>query len=78
LILLDVRMPNMTGLEACKILKREGSTKNIPVVFLSAYGQQADVNAGLELGAEAYLVKPFALSDLVERITEVLTKYGKL
>jgi CheY-like chemotaxis protein len=77
LILLDVRMPNMTGLEACKILKTEESTKNIPVVFLSAYGQEADINAGLALGAEAYLVKPFALNELVTRINKVLKKYGK-
>ena len=68
LILLDVRMPNMTGFEACQILKAQENTKQIPIVFLSAYG----------LGAEEYLLKPFALHELVFRIKKVLNRYGKV
>ena len=78
LILLDVRMPKMTGYEACEVLKAEEKTKNIPIVFLSAKGQEAEVNAGLELGAEEYFLKPFAPDDLSKRVNKILTKYGKL
>jgi DNA-binding response OmpR family regulator len=77
LILLDVRMPNMTGFEACKVLKTQESTKKIPVVFLSAYGQDAEVTTGFQLGAEEYLLKPFSVGDLIWRINKVLSKYGK-
>ena len=76
LILLDVRMPNMTGFEACKILKAQKSTQQIPVVFLSAYGQEAEVKTGLQLGAEDYLLKPFAVHELIWRIKQVLNKYS--
>jgi DNA-binding response OmpR family regulator len=78
LILMDVRMPKMTGYEACKVLKSEEATKEIPVVFLSAKGQEAEVNTGLELGAEEYLLKPFAPDELSGRVTQILGKYGKL
>lgn len=78
LILLDVRMPKMTGYEACEVLKAEEKTENIPIVFLSAKGQEAEVNAGLELGAEEYFLKPFAPDDLSKRVNKILTKYGKL
>lgn len=78
LILMDVRMPKMTGYEACKALKAEEATKEIPVVFLSAKGQEAEVNTGLELGAEEYLLKPFAPDELSSRVTKILGKYGKL
>ena len=78
LILMDVRMPKMTGYEACKALKSEDTTKDIPVVFLSAKGQEAEVNTGLDLGAEEYLLKPFAPDELSGRVTKILGKYGKL
>jgi DNA-binding response OmpR family regulator len=78
LILLDVRMPKMTGFEACEKLKAEERTKHIPVVFLSPYGQEAEVTTGLSLGAEEYLVKPFELGALVERIKVILRKHGKI
>lgn len=78
LILMDVRMPKMTGYEACKALKANEKTRNIPVVFLSAKGQEAEVSTGLELGAEEYFLKPFAPDELSERVNQILTKYGKL
>jgi DNA-binding response OmpR family regulator len=78
LILMDVRMPKMTGFEACKALKREEKTQDIPVIFLSAKGQENEINTGLDLGAEEYFLKPFAPDDLIKRVNIILTKYGKL
>jgi DNA-binding response OmpR family regulator len=78
LILMDVRMPKMTGFEACKALKQEEKTKDIPIIFLSAKGQEGEISTGLELGAEEYFLKPFAPDDLTHRVNKILTKYGKL
>jgi len=78
LILMDVRMPKMTGYEACEALKEQDATGSIPIVFLSAKGQEAEISAGLELGAEEYFLKPFTPDDLVERVNEILKKYGKM
>jgi DNA-binding response OmpR family regulator len=78
LILMDVRMPKMTGYEACEVLKAEEKTKDILVVFLSAKGQESEVSAGLEIGAEQYLLKPFAPDELSDRVTAILEKYGKI
>jgi two-component system alkaline phosphatase synthesis response regulator PhoP len=72
LILLDIRMPRMTGYEACSHLKAELSTKHIPVIFLSAKGQEAEVQTGLDLGATDYIVKPFSPDQLVNRIQAAL------
>jgi DNA-binding response OmpR family regulator len=76
LILMDVRMPKMTGYEACKVLKEDDSTANIPVVFLSAKGQEAEVKLGRELGAVEYIIKPFAPDELVHRVRDILKRYG--
>jgi DNA-binding response OmpR family regulator len=78
LILLDVRMPKMTGYEACQVLKKNENTKNIPIVFLSAKGQDAEISQGLDLGAEDYFLKPFAPDELPGRVNEILAKYGKI
>jgi len=77
LILMDVRMPRMTGYEACKAMKAEKSTENIPVVFLSAKGQEAEVQTGIEVGAVEYILKPFSPDQLTERVKTILKKYGK-
>ncbi len=77
LILMDVRMPRMTGYEACKRMKAEESLKNIPVAFLSAKGQESEVNAGLDAGAEEYILKPFSPDQLTERVRAILSKSGK-
>lgn len=77
LVLMDVRMPRMTGYEACVAMKANEKLKDIPVIFLSAKGQDAEIQAGLQAGAEEYLLKPFAPGVLTERITEVLRKHGK-
>lgn len=77
LILMDVRMPRMTGYEACAILKKDPELSKIPVVFLSAKGQDSEIRTGLEAGAEEYFLKPFAPSELTEKVRELLEKYGK-
>ena len=77
LILMDVRMPRMTGYEACAAMKLDDRIKHIPVVFLSAKGQDAEIQNGLEAGASEYLLKPFAPDKLTQRVSELLSMYGK-
>ncbi len=77
LILLDVRMPRMTGYEVCIKLKLDEQTKNIPVAFLSAKGQESEVQTGLEAGAEDYIIKPFSPEQLCERVKVLLGNYRR-
>jgi CheY-like chemotaxis protein len=74
LVLSDVRMPKMTGYEVCKRLKADPEMAHIPVVFLSAKGQEAEVQTGLAVGATDYLLKPFAPDQLMARVAEILAK----
>jgi DNA-binding response OmpR family regulator len=76
LIMMDVRMPRMTGYEACRQMKQVDSLKNIPVVFLSAKGQDEEVQTGKEVGAVDYILKPFAPEELTRRISEILQQIG--
>ena len=77
IILMDVRMPKMTGYDACRAMKADPALRDIPVVFLSAKGQDAEIQTGLEAGAEEYLLKPFAPDQLTERVKAILGKFGK-
>ncbi len=77
LILMDVRMPRMTGYEACALIKAEPNLKDIPIIFLSAKGQDSEVQAGLQAGAVEYLLKPFAPDQLTARIQAILAQHGK-
>ncbi|MBV6452462.1 MAG: two-component system response regulator [Anaerolineae bacterium] len=77
LILMDVRMPRMTGYEACKAMKANPQLKDIPVVFLSAKGQESEIQQGMDVGAEEYLLKPFAPDLLTVRVKAILAKFGK-
>jgi DNA-binding response OmpR family regulator len=77
LILLDVRMPKMDGYEACAILRAQESTREIPVAFLSARGQEVEIKHGLELGAEEYILKPFGPDELNERVASILERLGR-
>lgn len=77
LILMDVRMPRMTGYEACQHIKADKRIKHIPVVFLSAKGQDSEIQAGYAAGASEYLLKPFGPMELTEKVRELLEKYGK-
>lgn len=72
LVLLDVMMPRMNGRDVCRKIKGDPETANIPVIFLSARAQDLDVEAGLELGADAYVTKPFDPANLLETIADLL------
>jgi two-component system, OmpR family, alkaline phosphatase synthesis response regulator PhoP len=77
LILMDVRMPRMTGYQACEALKENPATREIPVVFLSAKGQESEIQEGLEVGAMEYILKPFAPDELTAQVHRILKEIGK-
>lgn len=77
LIMMDVRMPKMTGYDACREMKSDIKLKDIPVIFLSAKGQESEIKTGLEAGATDYILKPFAPDQLLNRVSEILTQQGK-
>ena len=74
LILLDLMLPGVDGLEVCRLLKRDPKTAHVPVVMLTAKGEEADVVAGLELGADDYVTKPFSPRVLLARVKAVLRR----
>ena len=71
LILLDLLLPGVDGLEICRMLKRNPTTEDIPVIILTAKGEKADRIVGLELGADDYITKPFSPREVVLRIRAV-------
>ncbi len=75
LILMDVRMPRMTGYEACTHIKAHDKLKDIPIAFLSAKGQDNEVQTGLAAGAVAYIVKPFSPDQLTKKVKEFLGQF---
>ena len=77
LILMDVRMPLLTGYDACVAIKAELNLKDIPIIFLSAKGQDSEIQAGLQAGAVEYLLKPFSPDQLIARIQTILAQHGK-
>ncbi len=74
LVILDVRMPKMSGYEACRRLKENPQTASLPVVFLSAKGQDSEIQQGLESGAEEYILKPFAPDELIQQVRGILSR----
>lgn len=74
MVLLDLMLPGIDGLEVCNILRHDQKTSHIPIVMLTARGEEADVVAGLELGADDYITKPFSPRVLVARIKAVLRR----
>jgi two-component system phosphate regulon response regulator PhoB len=74
LVVLDLMLPGVDGLDVCRMLKAGEATRAIPVVMLTARGEEADVVSGLELGAEDYVVKPFSPRVLTARIRAVLRR----
>ena len=74
LILLDVMMPVMDGMTACKKIKANKETAHIPVIFLTAKGQVYDMEEGIKAGAYAYMIKPFSPARLMAKIDEVFEK----
>jgi len=75
LVITDVRMPRMTGYEACRQIKQDERARHIPVVILSAKGQDEEIEMGRESGADDYLLKPFAPDELQRRVAEILSKF---
>ena len=76
LIMTDVRMPKMTGYEVIRALKDIETVRNVPVIILSAKGQDEEVEAGRDAGAADYILKPFAPDELTQRVGEILSKLG--
>jgi two-component system phosphate regulon response regulator PhoB len=74
LVLLDLMLPGLDGFEVCKELKRSPETRNIPVIMLTARGEEVDRIVGLELGADDYVVKPFSPRELMLRVRAVLRR----
>lgn len=74
LIILDLMLPGMDGLEVCKTLKKENKTARIPIIMLTAKAQEADKIVGLELGADDYVTKPFSPRELIARVKAVLRR----
>ena len=68
LILLDIMLPHLSGLDACQLLKKDPRTSRIPVIFLSAKSKISDITSGLQLGADDYISKPFDYKELLARV----------
>jgi DNA-binding response OmpR family regulator len=76
LIILDLMIPGLDGFEVCKELKRSPVTKDIPVLMLTARGEEVDRIVGLELGADDYVVKPFSPRELILRVRAILRRHA--
>ncbi len=74
LALLDVMLPDLSGLEICKLLRAEEGSRNLPVIFLTARSEEIDRVLGLEIGADDYVVKPFSPRELVARVRAILRR----
>lgn len=74
LILLDVMLPGMSGLDLCRRFRREPSTRRTPIIMLTAKGAESDRVSGLDLGADDYITKPFSVRELIARIRAVLRR----
>ncbi len=74
LILLDLMLPGVDGLEVCRRLRLDAKTRRVPIIMLTAKGEEADIVTGLELGAEDYITKPFSTRVLLARVRAVLRR----
>ena len=74
LILLDLMLPKVDGLEVFRLLKSEPKTKNVPIIMITAKGEEVDRIVGLELGADDYIIKPFSPREVVLRVRSVLKR----
>ena len=77
LVILDLQLPGLDGLTVCREIRREKTTQNLPVVMLTARGDESDRIVGLELGADDYVVKPFSPKELVARIRALFRRLGR-
>lgn len=74
LVILDLMLPKMPGLEVCKVLKTEAATKHIPIIMLTAKAEEIDRIVGLEFGADDYVTKPFSPREMVLRVKAILRR----
>lgn len=74
LLVLDLMLPGMNGLEVCRELKADPQTKHIPIIMLTAKGEESDIVVGLEMGAEDYVTKPFSLKVFISRVKTILRR----
>ena len=77
LIILDLMLPGMTGMELCRRLRREALTEKTPIIMLTAKAAEGDKIAGLEIGADDYIAKPFSVKEVIARIRAVLRRAEK-
>lgn len=77
LVLLDLMLPDMDGLDVCRGLRQDEKTAGIPVIMLTAKDQETDKIVGLELGADDYVTKPFSVKELIARIHAVLRRWNQ-
>ena len=74
LVVLDWMLPKVSGIEVCRRLRQKSETRNLPIVMLTARGEESDRVRGLDTGADDYIVKPFAMSELAARVRAVLRR----
>ena len=72
LILLDIMLPIIDGFEVCQMIRSNPNWKDIKIIFVSAMGREVDIAKGLALGADAYITKPFANTEILQKVKEVL------
>jgi DNA-binding response OmpR family regulator len=77
LIILDLMLPGMSGMELCRRLRREALTEKTPIIMLTAKAAEIDKIAGLEIGADDYIVKPFSVKEVIARVRAVLRRVEK-
>ncbi len=77
LIILDLMLPGMSGMELCRRLKREPQTRRTPIIMVTARTSEADIANGLDMGADDYITKPFSVRELVARVRAVLRRTGE-
>ncbi|MCH4889502.1 response regulator transcription factor [Acidaminobacter sp. JC074] len=77
LILLDLMLPSIDGIDICKKLKSKDRTKDIPIIMLTAKGHETDKILGLEIGADDYITKPFSVRELMTRVKVIFRRYSK-
>ena len=78
LILLDLMLPGIQGLDVCRIIKSDQETKEIPIIMVTALGQEEDIVKGLETGADDYITKPFSIKVLIARVNAVLKRSNEV
>ncbi|MBA3007334.1 MAG: response regulator [Proteobacteria bacterium] len=78
LMVLDIMLPSLNGFEVCKILRKDPQTRTMPIIMLTAKSEENDVTAGLDLGADDYITKPFSPKILVSRIKSILRRREEL